>query len=159
MIRPAHPPDLESARSEAVYLLGMSTLHMRIRDCRVCVDSGEVRNLVVPDLLGIILIDQFVKSIFQGERKVVPYCSKPVQLLMLMMQTFEDKQLDNQQENLVLFMVLDRMESKKVQEVQQIMLQPMSLFVLSESTHASGLVQISSPAPFQKSITGRLQMK
>lgn len=92
MIRTAHAPHLKSSTSEPVCVLGIITLHVRMRDCRVRIDFGVVRNLAVSVLLGKTFIDRFVKSIFPAEMKVAPYNSKPVPILILTMQKTKDEQ-------------------------------------------------------------------
>lgn len=47
------------------------------------VTSGNLGNLVVRDLLGSFFIDRFIKSIIPSERKIVPFSSSPVRVVMV----------------------------------------------------------------------------
>lgn len=113
MIRPAHTPDLRSETSESVCVLGMIDLHLRMGDCRVGVDVGDVQNPVVLVILGTTFIGRFVKGIFPAKRKVVPYNSKPVLILILTMQIYKDEQEHKKQEYSALFVELVDVKSKR----------------------------------------------
>lgn len=70
-----------------------------------------VRHLAAPVLLGKPFIDQLVMASFQRQ-KVVSYDNKPVQTLMLTMQTAKDEQEDNEQKHLILFMESDNLKTQ-----------------------------------------------
>lgn len=114
MISAAHAPDLESATSESAYVPGVITLHVRMGDCRVRVHFGVGRNFAVSVLLAITFIHRFLRAIFPAERKVVPYNSKPVLILILTTPTTKDDQEHNQHEHSILFMESDNVDSNKV---------------------------------------------
>lgn len=58
-------------------------LRAGLREPRERIFFGIVKDLAVTVLLETSFIGKFVKQIFPGERKIVPYSSQPVLILMI----------------------------------------------------------------------------
>lgn len=84
MIRRAHAPDLKSAASESVHVLGILTLLLRVCDCRLPGDFGAVETMAVPVRLDIFFIYQFRNWNFPAERKIVHYNTAPAPTVLLL---------------------------------------------------------------------------
>lgn len=67
---------LRSATNHKLTTVGTITLHMRMGEVRVRVFFGAVYQLAVPNLLGTELNDKYVRAIFPGESKILPYNSE-----------------------------------------------------------------------------------
>lgn len=75
-------PSLRTATRETVKVEGIVRTFVQIGDLRVRAWSGVVENLAVDILLGTSFIDRFIISILAGERKVVPYHSCSVSIIL-----------------------------------------------------------------------------
>lgn len=76
-------PPLRNVINQKISVVETIHLLVRMGDSRVRVRLGVVRNLAVPVLLETSFIDMFVKGIFSPERRVVPYNSKEVLVLVI----------------------------------------------------------------------------
>lgn len=76
-------PRLRCVKNEKMEVVGTLMTHVRMAEAHVRVMIGIFKNMAVSVLFGTSLIDKFEKRIFLAERKIVPYSSQPIQILMV----------------------------------------------------------------------------
>ena len=150
---------LTSASRNAMNLVGVLPLFIRMGDLKVRVWFGVVENLAVPVLLGTSYIDRFVQGIFPQERKVVPNDSRPVAILS----SFAVDPTTNMviDEDEVLTVDENTIPNKVSRDVlirvaKQTTLPPMSETIVTVTTKGAGLMLLSSHPNLLKTRTAVL---
>lgn len=96
-----------------------------------------------------IFTDRYIKSVHPAERKIVPYHSLPVHILMISKvrsATEKEEESDNRQtstEDLVLLVTLNKSEPRLIKDWRQVVLEAMCESSVLVSTGAAGPVAVS----------------
>lgn len=77
--------DKKCATSQRLEVFGAIELHIRIKDSRLRVVLGIVKNLAVPDLLGTYFIHNCIKTIFSTHWKIGP-CNLPAVPILVVLE-------------------------------------------------------------------------
>lgn len=80
---PCDSPRLKRAINEKVKVVGIIVLHVQTEESGICAILGIFKKLAVPVLLGTPFINIFIIAIFRSERKIFPFNSSPVPILMV----------------------------------------------------------------------------
>lgn len=72
---------LTSASKQKIPLVGVITIFVQIGDLKVRVWFGVIDELDLPAIFGTYFIENFIKSIFPAERKIVPHHYRDIAIL------------------------------------------------------------------------------
>lgn len=126
----------------------MHHVHMGESNARVV--FGIAKNVTVPDLLGTLFFDKFVKGIFPDKRKIVSYNSKQVSISMVTKELNYNATTTTATDvgNGSVLAVEAEEKEYVVHVVIFTTLRPTSELPFLVTTNESGIVQVDSHTPF-----------